>query len=95
MVLKNTVSAISKTAAVLLLAGLYSCSTYNSKTTIEADLYNGQFKQAVEAIDKNKFLNKDRNRLLYLLEKGKIESAAESLLLQWRKDPANWPGSRK
>ncbi len=26
------------------------------------------------------------------LEKGKIESDAESLLLQWRKDPANWRG---
>ncbi len=26
------------------------------------------------------------------LEKGKIESEAESLLLQWRKDPANWSG---
>lgn len=24
------------------------------------------------------------------LEKGKIQSAAETLLLQWRKDPANW-----
>jgi orotate phosphoribosyltransferase len=24
------------------------------------------------------------------LEKGKIESGAETLLLQWRKDPANW-----
>jgi orotate phosphoribosyltransferase len=27
------------------------------------------------------------------LEKGKIESGAETLLLQWRKDPANWNGS--
>lgn len=27
------------------------------------------------------------------LEKGKIESGAESLLLQWRQDPANWTGS--
>jgi len=26
------------------------------------------------------------------LEKGKIQSAAEPLLLQWRKDPANWTG---
>jgi hypothetical protein len=73
MVLKNTVSAISKTAALLLLAGLYSCDTYNTKTTIEADLYNGQFKKAVESIDSNAFLKKDRNRLLYLMEKGKME----------------------
>lgn len=26
------------------------------------------------------------------LEKGKIESGTETLLLQWRKDPANWKG---
>ena len=26
------------------------------------------------------------------LEKGKIESGAETLLLQWRNDPANWKG---
>ena len=26
------------------------------------------------------------------LEKGNIETGAESLLLQWRKDPANWTG---
>jgi len=26
------------------------------------------------------------------LEKGKIQSGAETLLLQWRKDPANWQG---
>lgn len=26
------------------------------------------------------------------LEKGKIESRAETLLLQWRKDPGNWQG---
>ena len=26
------------------------------------------------------------------LEKGKIESGAETLLLQWRKDPSNWKG---
>ncbi|RDI06981.1 COG3014 family protein [Flavobacterium sp. AG291] len=73
MLLKNTVSAISKTAAVLLLTGLYSCGTYNTKTTLESDLYNGQFKKAVNEIETNKFLNKDRNRLLYLMEKGKME----------------------
>ena len=73
MILKNIASFFSKTAVLLLLAGLYSCGTYNTKTTIEADLYNGQFKKAVENIDSNKFLNKERNRLLYLMEKGKME----------------------
>lgn len=73
MVLKNTGSYLSKVAGLLLLAGLYSCGTYNTKTTIESDLYNGQFKKAVEEIDSNKFLNKKRNKLLYLMEKGKME----------------------
>jgi hypothetical protein len=73
MVFKNTVSAISKTAAILLLAGFYSCGTYNTKTTIEGDLYSGNFNKAIENIDSNSFLQKKRNRLLYLLEKGKIE----------------------
>lgn len=27
------------------------------------------------------------------LEKGKIQSGAETLLLQWRKDPSNWQGA--
>jgi orotate phosphoribosyltransferase len=26
------------------------------------------------------------------LEKGKIQSGSEPLLLQWRQDPANWTG---
>lgn len=73
MVLKNTYTAIAKTAALLLLGSLYSCGTYNTKTTIETDLYNGQFKKAVEGIDSNAFLKKNRNRLLYLMEKGKME----------------------
>ena len=35
----------------------------------------------------------DYNTLINIgLEKGKIQSGAETLLLQWRKDPANWTG---
>lgn len=71
--LRKTFSAISKTAAMLLLAGVSSCGTYNDKTTIEADLYSGNFNKAIEGIDSNKFLGKKRNRLLFLMEKGKIE----------------------
>ena len=71
---KNTGAVIFKTAAVLLLIGFQSCGTYNSKTSeIESDLLNGNFDNAIANIDKNKFLQKDRNRLLYLLEKGKME----------------------
>ncbi len=73
MMVKTTVPSFLKTAAILLLLGLQSCGTYNTKTTIEADLYNGDFNKAIKEIDNNKFLNKNRNKLLYLMEKGKIE----------------------
>lgn len=73
MMVKTTVPAFFKITAVLLLLGLQSCGTYNTKTTIEADLYNGNFNKAIKEIDNNKFLNKNRNKLLYLMEKGKIE----------------------
>lgn len=61
-------------AFTILLAATASCSTYNSKTAdIEVNLYNGNFAQASAGLDNNKLLNKDRNKLLYLLEKGKVE----------------------
>jgi hypothetical protein len=70
----NTFAVIGKVVLLLLLVIFQSCGTYNYKTTeIETDLYNGNFKKAVSSIEKNKFLKKDRNRLLYLLEKGKTE----------------------
>lgn len=65
---------IKKPVLLLTTAILFSCSTYNSGIAdIENKLYSGQFKEASAGIDKNKFLKKNRNRLLYLLEKGKIE----------------------
>ncbi len=71
---KNICNAFFKTVLLLLLIAFQSCSTYNSKTAdIESDLFNGDFNQAIASIDQNKFLLKDRNRLLYLLEKGKVE----------------------
>lgn len=66
--------AAHKLAILLLIVVIQSCGTYNSKTAeVENDLYSGNFGRAIENIDKNKFLLKDRNRLLYLLEKGKLE----------------------
>lgn len=71
---KITVAAFYRAAFVLLLFALQSCSTYNTKTAdIENQLVTGRFKEASQTIDANKFLNKKRNRLLYLLEKGKME----------------------
>lgn len=70
----TNIQGVVKTLLLLLLIGFQSCGTYNSLTSdIESDLYNGNFDKAVTAIEKNKFLGKDRNQLLYLLEKGKVE----------------------
>ncbi|RZJ67996.1 MAG: hypothetical protein EOO45_15145, partial [Flavobacterium sp.] len=70
----NIITSTLKAVPILLLLALQSCGTYNSKTAdIENDIFNGDFKKAIAGIEKNKFLSKDRNRLLYLLEKGKIE----------------------
>mgnify|MGYP003574954383 CR=1 FL=1 len=71
---KNQLTAIFRTVLLLLLIAFQSCSTYNTQTAeIENDLYNGNFNQAITNIDQNRFLKKDRNHLLYLMEKGKIE----------------------
>lgn len=71
---KNICNAFLKPVLLLLLIAFQSCSTYNSKTAdIESNLFNGDFNQAIASIDQNRFLQKDRNRLLYLMEKGKAE----------------------
>lgn len=59
----------------MLLVLLGSCgSTYNVKTAeIENDLMAGNFDGALARVDQNRFLKKDRNRLLFLMEKGKLE----------------------
>lgn len=72
--IQKTVAALHKAAIVLLLFTLPACSTYNSKTAdIENELVTGQFQKASASIDANKLLKAKRNRLLYLLEKGKME----------------------
>jgi uncharacterized protein len=57
--------------AVVLLLG--SCASYNKQA---ADYYyhlqRGNYAKASSALDKTKLLQKQRNRLLYLLEKGKL-----------------------
>jgi len=71
---QKTVAAFYRAAIVLLLFTLPACSTYNTKTAnIENELVTGQFQKASASIDANKFLKAKRNRLLYLLEKGKME----------------------
>lgn len=72
-------ATITKTTAirlvlVLLMVSFQSCGTYNTKTSdIESKLFNGNFDGAISSLDQNKFLKKKRNKLLYLMEKGKVE----------------------
>lgn len=71
------VAALTKAALLLLSLCIYSCDTYSIKTSeIQQQISTGQFKTASELADQNKFLRKKRNRLLYYLEKGKIEHMA-------------------
>jgi hypothetical protein len=52
---------------------LVGCSSYHTKSLkYQSELDNGLLKQAYKSVDANKFLKKKRNKLLYLLEKGKI-----------------------
>ena len=58
----------------ILMLVFNSCATYQTKTSdIQEDVFDGNIDAASASIDKNAFLLKDRNRLLYLLEKGKVE----------------------
>ncbi|RYY52948.1 MAG: hypothetical protein EOO09_19725 [Chitinophagaceae bacterium] len=61
----------------MLLPGLAlilsSCATYNAQVgKYYSSLRQGDYSDAANALDKNKLLKKDRNRLLYLLERGKL-----------------------
>ncbi|MES2484875.1 MAG: hypothetical protein V4581_02855 [Bacteroidota bacterium] len=70
----TTKNIATRVAALVLFVALQSCSTYNVKTAeIEADLLSGSYNEAAAHVEKNKFLRKKRNKLLYLMEKGKLE----------------------
>jgi hypothetical protein len=66
---------MGKAFAFLMLACvMYSCASYNQQAS---DFYNslaqGDYQKASKKLDHNKLLKKNRNRLLYLLEKGRVE----------------------
>jgi uncharacterized protein len=59
-------------AAIILLA-LQGCATYTQRIqSVHNSLAQQNFEQANKEIDKTRLLKKDRNRLLYVLEKGKM-----------------------
>ena len=52
---------------------LFSCSSYNRQVSnYYTSLRQGNYENAARAIDNNRLLKKKRNRLLYLLERGKV-----------------------
>jgi len=58
---------------IIIVFGFKSCATYNQKIRkTKVAIVNSDFDKALKTINKNKFLNKKRNQLLYHLEIGKI-----------------------
>jgi hypothetical protein len=56
---------------------LFSCASYNNQSkSYYAQLVTGNYDGAARALEHNKLLNKQRNRLLFLLERGKVEHLA-------------------
>lgn len=65
---------------IIPAAFLFSCASYNNQAgSYYSHLRQNDYEKAARALDKNKLLKKDRNHLLYLLERGKISH----LLQQW------------
>ena len=59
--------------ATVPLMLLFSCATYNTRIdTYYEQVINSQYEKAYTALDQNKLLQRPRNRLLYLFEKGKM-----------------------
>lgn len=60
-------------AVVSLMLFLFSCATYNNRIgDYYAEMRQNNFEKADAALERVKILGAKRNRLLYLLEKGKI-----------------------
>lgn len=61
------------TSLFIIFLFLGSCASYNTKSQkFQRALQQGNIEQALHDIDGNSFLKKNRNSLLYYLEKGKI-----------------------
>lgn len=73
--LKLTRKWLTYCSAGILICILNSCGvTYNDRIIgLEQNLVNQNFSVALQVIEDNKFLSKNRNELLYLMEKGKVE----------------------
>lgn len=69
-------------ASLWLLLTLSSCASYNNQAAeYYHNLKEGNYQKAADALDNTRLLKKNRNHLLYLLEKGKVSH----LLQDWEK----------
>jgi hypothetical protein len=60
-------------AMIAAIATLASCATYNHRIgSYYTEMVNGNYDAASASLEKNKLLKAKRNRLLFLLEKGKL-----------------------
>ncbi|MGY5351523.1 COG3014 family protein [Wenyingzhuangia sp. IMCC45533] len=58
---------------MFVLIGLSSCASYHDLSAkYQQQLQSQNYQSALTSVDKNKFLKKDRNKLLFYLEKGKL-----------------------
>lgn len=71
---QGLVRLLSLISLALIIASCAVGARYQDRTQDINDLIlSGDFSGASESLDKNKFLSKSKNRLLYLMEKGKVE----------------------
>ncbi|MGY5354643.1 COG3014 family protein [Wenyingzhuangia sp. IMCC45467] len=71
--MKTLMSIIKYLTLSVLVISAVSCATYNQLSAkYQHEVLNGEFEVALNSVDNNRFLKKDRNELLYCLEKGKI-----------------------
>ncbi|ANW97402.1 hypothetical protein AXE80_02070 [Wenyingzhuangia fucanilytica] len=71
--MKKIVFIIKYVLVAVLALSTFGCATYHQLSAkYQHEVLSGEFDVAMKSIDNNKFLTKDRNELLYCLEKGKI-----------------------
>ncbi|MTG96952.1 hypothetical protein GJV76_02135 [Myroides sp. BIT-d1] len=74
MVLNRTISILQRTSVLFaLMFFVFGCASYHDRIT---DYYKkvgaGDYVEAEKSLDKNALVKKDRNKLLYLMEKGRL-----------------------
>jgi len=68
----NSKNKLKASVLLGLMLFLFSCASYNEKIAgYYKQIATGNYNEAVKELDKNRLLQKPRNKLLFLMEKGK------------------------